>query len=364
MFRFRKATLAAALFALSSAGVWAATDYAGIGRGATPKEIAAWNIDVRPDFQGLPKGSGTVDKGQDIWEARCASCHGFFGESGEVFNPIIGGIQPKDMETGHVANLTGGYPGRTTFMKVPTLSTVFDFINRAMPWNEPKSLKPDEVYSVLAFLLNLSTIIPADFVLDQDSIKEVQKRMPNRNGMDTKHALWPGKEFGGVDKPDTSNTACMKDCIKGEIKVASELPDFARNAHGNLAEQVRAVGEAAGADTTKPELKKGERAVAPAAAPKAEEKSGSADSVKPDAKAATAALNKNGCLVCHGMDKKIVGPAYTDVAKKYPGKADYLVGKIKSGGVGLWGEIPMPPQNVSDKDAKTIAAWLAAGGGK
>jgi cytochrome c len=86
-----------------------------------------------------------------------------------------------------------------------------------------------------------------------------------------------------------------------------------------------------------------------------------ADAVKPDAKKATALLQKNGCTVCHGMSNKIVGPAYTDVAKKHEGKADYLVTKIKAGGVGIWGPIPMPAQTLSESDARVIAVWLAAG---
>jgi cytochrome c len=95
--------------------------------------------------------------------------------------------------------------------------------------------------------------------------------------------------------------------------------------------------------------------VAPAA-PKAEAPGG--------AKAALALLQKNGCTACHGVNNKIVGPAFTDVAKKHAGKADYLAGKIKSGGSGVWGAVPMPPQTLSDAEAKTIAAWLAAGAGK
>lgn len=367
MSRFRKAVISAALLALAgiSTAQAATGKYAGIGREATTKEIAAWDIDVRPDFKGLPAGSGTVAQGQDIWEAKCAQCHGFFGESGEVFNPLIGGVQPKDLETGHVANLvTPGFPGRTTFMKVATISTVWDFINRAMPWNAPKTLKTDEVYAVLAFMLNIGGIVPENFVLNEKTIKDVQARMPNRNGMTTDHALWPGKEFGGAKKPDTSNVACMKDC-KTEAKVASFLPDFARNAHGNLAEQNRIVGPQRGADTTKPELKVGEmpaKVTAPAAA---EDKAApGADAGKPDGKKAVALLTKNGCLVCHGLNNKIVGPAYSDVAKKYPEKADYLAGKIKSGGVGIWGPIPMPAQTIGAADAKTIAVWLAAGAPK
>ena len=71
-----------------------------------------------------------------------------------------------------------------------------------------------------------------------------------------------------------------------------------------------------------------------------------------------------GCTGCHNMDGKLVGPGFTDVAKKYAGKTDYLEGKIKAGGSGVWGETPMPPQNIPDADLKTIAEWLAAGAGK
>jgi cytochrome c len=83
-----------------------------------------------------------------------------------------------------------------------------------------------------------------------------------------------------------------------------------------------------------------------------------------DAKAAIALLTKYACVACHGVDKKIVGPAFTDVAKKHAGKADYLAAKIKSGGSGVWGPIPMPAQTLPDADAKAIAAWIAAGAAK
>jgi cytochrome c len=210
-------------------------------------------------------------------------------------------------------------------------------------------------------MLNIAGIVPENFVLNEKTIRDVQARMPNRNGMTTEHALWPGNEFGSKAKPDTANVACMKDC-RPEPKVASFLPDFARNAHGNLAEQNRMVGAQHGADTTKPEPKVGDmptKVTAPVAAP--EKVAVATDTGKPDAKKATALLQKNGCLVCHGLTNKIVGPAYTDVAKKYPDKAEYLAGKIKSGGTGIWGPIPMPPQTLGSADAKTIAVWLAAG---
>jgi cytochrome c len=77
-----------------------------------------------------------------------------------------------------------------------------------------------------------------------------------------------------------------------------------------------------------------------------------------------ALLQKNNCMVCHGVNNKIVGPSFADVAKKHAGKADYIAAKIKSGGSGVWGPIPMPAQTLSDAEAKTIAAWLASGAGK
>jgi cytochrome c len=77
-----------------------------------------------------------------------------------------------------------------------------------------------------------------------------------------------------------------------------------------------------------------------------------------------ALLSKHNCTVCHGVDKKIIGPAFTDVAKKHAGKADYLAKKIKLGGSGVWGAIPMPAQSLSDADAATVATWLANGAAK
>jgi cytochrome c len=123
MFKYRKALVLLALTGLAGmADVRATTAFPGVGRDATPKEVAAWDIDVRPDFKGLPAGSGSVSKGQDVWEAKCAQCHGFFGESGEVFSPLVGGISKQDIETGRVAKLTdSSFPGRTTFMKVSSV---------------------------------------------------------------------------------------------------------------------------------------------------------------------------------------------------------------------------------------------------
>ena len=359
MFNSPKLRWAVAVGLLCFSAVAQSSSFPGVGRPATAKEVARWDIDVRPDFKGLPPGSGSVIKGQDVWEAKCAQCHGVFGESNEVFNPLVGGTTAQDIKTGRVANLAReDYPGRTTMMKVPHVSTLWDYINRAMPWNAPKTLSTDEVYAVTAFMLNLANVVPDNFVLSDRNMAEVQQRMPNRNGMSTRHAMWPGPEFGGNSRPDTANTLCMKDCA-AEPKVASLLPDHARNAHGNLQEQNRTVGPQRGADTTRPE---GRSATVSQAAPVRPEAS------KPDAaagnKLALSLLNKHSCTACHGVDRKIVGPGIVEIARKHAGKTDYLLGKIRQGGVGVWGPIPMPAQNLPEADAKVLAEWISRGAGR
>ncbi len=361
MFKFPKIAWVIAICLTGATAFAQSNKYPGVGRDATAKEVAAWDIDVRPDFKGLPAGSGSVAKGQDVWEAKCAHCHGIFGESNEVFSPLIGRTTAEDIKTVRVANLTrADFPGRTTIMKVATVSTLWDYINRAMPWTNPKTLTTEEVYAVTGFLLNLAGIVPDNFVLSDKNIAEVQKRMPNRNGMTTAHAMWPGKEFGGPFKPDTNNVICMKDCVP-EPKVASFLPDFARNAHGNLSEQNRIVGQQKGADTTKPEGNTGKTSAVPAPPIASSAASAKTNEGKSDTKAVMALLSKNTCTACHGVDKKIVGPGFNEIAKKYPGKVEYLTGKIKAGGAGVWGPIPMPAQNIGEADAKIIANWIATG---
>ena len=328
-----------------------------VGRDATQAEVKAWDIDVRPDFKGLPKGAGTVAQGEKVWEAQCASCHGSFGESNEVFTPIVGGTTKADIERGRVKNLEPGsiFPQKTTMMKVATLSTLWDYINRAMPWNAPKSLTADEVYSVTAYILSLADVVPADFTLSDKNIAEVQKRMPNRNGMVFHEPLW---KVGG--KGDVKNVACMKDC-EIDPKVHSFLPDFARDAHGNIQQQNRVIGPVRGADTTKPAptapVGTGPKPATVAMAAPAKP----APAVK-DTKALLAA---NSCTACHGMANKIVGPGFNEIAAKHKGKADlesYLTGRIREGGSGVYGAVPMPPQpQLSVDDARSIAKWIVDG---
>jgi cytochrome c len=338
---------------LAALTVQAQAAYPGIGRPATAREIAAWDIDVRPDFKGLPAGAGTVARGMEIWESKCASCHGVFGESNEVFSPIIGGTTAADIASGRVARLTDpGFPGRTTLMKLSTVSTLWDYIRRAMPWNAPKSLSVDEVYAVTAYVLNLGGVVPESFTLTDRNIADVQARLPNREGTTTAHGLWPGRGFGQAG-PDVKAAACMSDCA-ADVRIVSMLPDHARNAHGNLAEQNRLVGAQHGADTTR----------APGAVPTATAAAAAAVARPAATPPALALTQRLGCSVCHGVENRIVGPGFRDVAKKHAERGDavdYLVRKITSGGSGVWGAIPMPPQALSGDDAKTIAQWLIDG---
>src|SRR5687768_10822643 len=126
--------MSAAVLCTLVTSVAVAAPYEGVGRIATPAEIAAWDIDVRPDLKGLPPGSGSVADGQKVWEDKCASCHGIFGESNEVFPPLIGGTTAEDMKTGRVKSLASPDQGRTTLMKLSTLSTLWDYVRRATPW--------------------------------------------------------------------------------------------------------------------------------------------------------------------------------------------------------------------------------------
>ena len=345
-----------------------------IGRTATPQEIKAWDIDVRPDFKGLPAGSGSVKQGEAVWEAQCQSCHGHFGESAEFFTPIAGGTTAEDTKTGRVKSLlpAANQPQRTTLMKLSSLSTLWDYINRAMPWNSPKSLSSDEVYAATAYILHLGNILPPDFVLSNQNMNAVQAMLPNRLGKTTAHGLWPGSELAGnsvVSKPDVQGSSCMRDC-SADSNVKSTLPDYAMTAHGNLAEQSRNIGPSRGQITGA--IKVAQNLI-PISAPETIERAKAAPEVVAKGAEGTSPaklaqirpmLDKNNCTACHGLENKLVGPSFKDISARYKTQADaaaLLAGKIKNGSQGVWGAIPMPAQALTAGDAAQIAQWLTAG---
>jgi S-disulfanyl-L-cysteine oxidoreductase SoxD len=304
----------------------------GLGKPATPEEIAGWDIDVKPDGTGLPKGRGSVADGQALYDAKCASCHGTFGESNSYLQ-IAGGV----------GTLASDAPIRTTGSKLNYATTLFDYIRRAMPFNAPQSLAAGEVYALTAYVLNLNDIVPADAVLDQDSLPKL--KMPNLDGFTTAHGFM--RRDG---KPDTANVACMKNCVTG-VRLSSEIPAYALELHGNLADQRRAMGAIEGLQTANAD---------PAAAKRAPVPAGGGDLAK-----------RYGCMACHAVDSRLVGPAFRDVAARYgpggghPAVADAqarLIAKLKSGGAGVWGDIVMPGQpQVGAADARTLVEWILAG---
>src|SRR6202165_4614023 len=140
----------------------------GIGRRATPAEIAGWNIDIDREGHNLPPGSGTVSHGREVFDLQCAACHGAKGEGG------IG-----DRLAGGQGTLATPNPVRTVGSYWPYAPTLFDYIRRAMPQNAPQSLSGEEVYAVSAYILNLNGLLAADATLDAKMLSAI--KMPNRS---------------------------------------------------------------------------------------------------------------------------------------------------------------------------------------
>ncbi len=302
----------------------------GFGKAATAAEIAGWDIDVRADGTGLPEGQGSVEDGQRIYDAKCAACHGTFGESNSYLQ-IAGGV----------GTLRSDQPIRTTGSKLNYAPTLWDYIRRSMPFTAPQTLTHDEVYALTAYVLNLNDIVPAGTVLDRTTLPQI--RMPNRDGFTTEHGF-----LRRDGKPDTANVACMRDCAPA-VRLASEIPDYARDSHGNLAAQRR------------------DRGVVPdtpvqVAAIEAGGATGAGGGID--------LARRAGCMACHNVTTAIVGPAFRDVAERYRTAAAgasaqeaqaRLMAKVRNGGSGAWGAVPMPAQSLSESDARNVVAWILAG---
>jgi cytochrome c len=143
----------------------------GFGRPATTGELAAADIDVRPDGAGLPPGRGSVAEGEALYATACAACHGEHGEKPVAGSPRLTGGRGTLATPGAVTTVGSYWPYATT---------LFDYIHRAMPFTAPQSLTPDQVYAVTAYVLRLNDIVPDGTVLDASTLPKV--RMPNREG--------------------------------------------------------------------------------------------------------------------------------------------------------------------------------------
>jgi len=173
----------------SAADAFAQQKRLGLGTAATPEQIHGWDIDVRPDGTGLPPGKGTVEQGEKIYAEQCSGCHGDKGQNPEKgFDRLVGGR----------GTLATSKPVQTIGSYWPYATTVFDYVNRAMPFPAPNSLKPDEVYSVVAYLLYLNEIVPRDTVMNAQELKKV--KMPNADG------------FIPDGRPDTEELKCKAKC--------------------------------------------------------------------------------------------------------------------------------------------------------
>jgi cytochrome c len=183
----------------------------GVGHAATDEQIAGWDIDVRPDGQGAPSGRGSVKDGEKVYMDRCAACHGEFGESAGRWPQLAQGK----------GTLASHDPVKTVGSYFPYLSSVFDYIRRAMPFGDAESQSNDELYAVVAYVLNLNDIVDDKFVLSKETWGQV--KMPNQGGFydddreTTEKAFW-------------NPNPCMKDCsppvkITGHAQAVDVTPD-------------------------------------------------------------------------------------------------------------------------------------------
>lgn len=169
----------------------------GLGAPASPEQIKGWDIDVRPDGHGLPAGSGTAAKGEEIFQTQCAACHGEFGEGKDRWPTLAGGQ----------GTLNHDRPEKTIGSFWPYASTVFDYVKRAMPFGNAQSLTDDEIYAVTAYLLQLNDVIKdPNFELNARTIMQV--KMPNAEG------FYPD-DRESAEKHFWNRKPCMKDCKTG-----------------------------------------------------------------------------------------------------------------------------------------------------
>jgi cytochrome c len=168
-------TLASDTVAPAAAEAFAHLPVFGFGREATPEEIAAWDIDVMPDGEGLPPGEGSVARGAVIYKAQCVSCHGARGEGGQ-YEALVGREPRRGFPFGRDPRIA---LKRTIGNYWPYATTLYDYIYRSMPQAVPGSLRPDEVYSLVAFLLYLNQIVPEDAVMNAETLPAVV--MPARD---------------------------------------------------------------------------------------------------------------------------------------------------------------------------------------
>ncbi len=169
MYTHKFAGVAVVLALGACATVPAPVEGPNLGRAVTPDEIATWDTSVMPDGSGLPAGSGTAAQGAKIYAQKCAACHGENGKGGSATALI-----PK----GPITSINAAEKTIGNFW--PYATTLFDYIRRAMPWQQPKTLTSDEVYALTAYMLALNKVIGENDAMNATTLPQV--RMPNRDG--------------------------------------------------------------------------------------------------------------------------------------------------------------------------------------
>jgi cytochrome c len=165
----RNVLLAACSTLLLGCGV-ALAESPNLGKAISPEDLASWDVSISPDGAGLPSGSGTPHQGEQVYAAKCLGCHGEKG-AGKPNDQLVGGKGSLEPEQTPIKTVGSFWPYATT---------MFDYVRRAMPLTEPKSLKDDEVYAVVAYVLWLNGVVGENDTLDAKTLPAV--RMPNRDG--------------------------------------------------------------------------------------------------------------------------------------------------------------------------------------
>jgi S-disulfanyl-L-cysteine oxidoreductase SoxD len=147
----------------------ALADGPALGRPADAAVIRMMDLTILPDGKDLPPGRGTVAEGRRVYEAKCLACHGVGGQG-----------QPMDRLTGGIGSLASPAPVKTVNSYWPYATSLFDYVRRAMPLTAPQTLRADEVYALVAYILSVDGVVKPDAVLDAKSLPAV--KMPNRDG--------------------------------------------------------------------------------------------------------------------------------------------------------------------------------------
>jgi mono/diheme cytochrome c family protein len=150
----------------------------GLGKTPTAEEIRAWDIAISPDGKELPPGSGSAKEGAELYAQKCAACHGKSGYEGRAPQLIKADPAAAAKLPPCLSPCIRGNNVMATHS--PYAATIWDYINRGMPFGKEGSLKPDEVYAITAFLLAKNGVIPEDQVVDAKSLPQI--KMPNHDG--------------------------------------------------------------------------------------------------------------------------------------------------------------------------------------